>query len=119
MGGEDKKEYDRLRYLAKKDHILMMSKKYYRENSERMRSVKKKYTESKRHNPSVYCLPNENYIGTTENIKSRLKNHKYKGKDTSDWYIVSEFKDRKEALELEKEYHNKGYAGRHSQNTYQ
>lgn len=119
MTKEEKREYDRLRYLLKKDEIKAQQKEYYENNRIKKLDSCKKYVESNRHNPSVYLLPNEYYVGTTENIKSRLKTHRYKGKNVDGWVILAEFSNRKDALDLEKQYHDNGYNGRHSQNTYQ
>ncbi len=39
---------------------------------------------------AVYYLPNENYVGKTKNIASRMKQHRKSGKDTDGYIILYE-----------------------------
>ena len=99
------------------------SKQYHSENREQILERKVSYDKDKRvidkHNPLVYLIVNENYVGTTENLFSRL--HKHKGnykRDVSEVIILAEYSDRADALELEEALHNEGYKGKHRFNTY-
>lgn len=79
---------------------------------------KNKY-KSNTHSPLVYLLPNENWVGTTENLSNRLSCHMYADKrDVSDARVLASFDSRQEALELEEFLHSLGYCGRHKNNRY-
>ena len=60
---------------------------------------------------SVYLIPNENYVGQTNNIYKRMCWHKHYGRDISDYKVLHTFDTREEALAKEKEYHAMGYNG--------
>jgi len=115
---EKAKEY----YQDNKEKI----KEYYQDNKEKIieyqKEYQKEYSRQKqiadKHPPLVYLLVKENYVGTTENLKKRLSDHKVKGKDISDVKILGRFFERQDALELERSYHEKGYKGKHKLNTY-
>ena len=66
----------------------------------------------------VYLLENENYVGTTNSIHHRFKNHQSNNKDVTKYRILYKSKNRNECLELEELLHDLGYEGRHSQNSY-
>ena len=53
----------------------------------------------------VYCLPSENYVGITNNLKRRMNQHSY-NKDISNYYILAECSNRKEAIQIENIFHN-------------
>lgn len=109
-------------HLKNKEKRNEHSRAYHKENREVILNRKKRTdVESKirdKHNPTVYLIVNENYVGTTEDLKRRLWDHKFKGRDVSNVEVLGEFLDRKEALELERSYHDKGYEGKHKFNTY-
>ena len=60
---------------------------------------------------TVYLLPKENYVGQTNNLAYRLIGHRGVGRDTTDAEVIGKYKTRREALDVEKEYHDKGYKG--------
>ena len=60
---------------------------------------------------TVYLLVDENYVGQTKNLYSRLISHKNKGRDTSNVQILGKYKTREAAKEVEAKYHSKGYLG--------
>lgn len=60
---------------------------------------------------TVYLLPAEWYVGYTGDTKTRMKLHTHNGKDISNWTILAEFIDKRDALDVEAHYHSKGYKG--------
>jgi len=71
------------------------------------------------HKPCVYILPNEMWVGTTENLKNRLNAHKYADKrDVLNARVLREFDTRSDALEFEEFMHELGYKGKHKNNRY-
>jgi hypothetical protein len=63
---------------------------------------------------SVYLLPISNYVGITKNVYQRMCYHRGAQKrDTTGYIILAQFKDKQDALYLERDYHIKGYAGAH------
>lgn len=84
-------------------------KEWNKKNKERVKEYKKERREDGHF--SVYLLPNENYVGQTKSIKSRMYRHKYHGRDTTDYKVLHTFDTREEALQKEAEYHAQGYNG--------
>ena len=72
----------------------------------------------------VYHLPNYTdntslgYVGCTLNMYGRINHHRYVGRDTSNFYVIKTFESYEEALRCETSYHDRGYDGKHKQNTY-
>ena len=67
----------------------------------------------------VYLLEDYNYVGVTNDIYTRFANHKSKfGRDCTNYKILFKSKNRDKALEIETEYHNMGYEGKHHKNLY-
>jgi predicted GIY-YIG superfamily endonuclease len=118
------KEYDRMYYLANKERIA----KYYKEynasergnlTKEDKRNYASDYRAKSKHEPLVYLIVKENYVGTTENLHLRLSVHDKKyNRDISEVIILGSFNERSTALELECSFHEMGYKGRHKLNTY-
>ena len=75
------------------------------------RSMAKERYKNLKHDPVVYLIVKENYVGTTENLYYRVSEHKSDGKDVSEVSIIKEFKCRLEALEFERSKHKEGYLG--------
>tara|TARA_R110000803_G_C11747549_1_gene291990 strand:- start:46 stop:429 length:384 start_codon:yes stop_codon:yes gene_type:complete len=99
------------------------SREYHKKNREEILEKKRAYDKQKnidnKHKPTVYLLVNENYVGTTENLKNRLSSHKKDyGRDISKVEILGEFDTRQDALSLERKLHSEGYKGKHRFNTY-
>ena len=84
-------------------------RRWRNENKERDDGYRKKYRNDGHF--SVYLLPNENYVGQTKSVKTRMYKHKYLGRDISDYKILHTFDTREEALQKEAEYHAQGYNG--------
>ena len=89
------------------------SRNYYKANKKQLYSKLVKYTKNKQEGVySVYLLPVSNYVGMTKNVFQRMCFHRNAQKrDTSNYIIIAQFKDKEDALNLEREYHNKGFAG--------
>lgn len=110
-------------HLKNKEKRNALSREYHDKNRndilERKRAYDKQKNIDNKHKPTVYLLVNENYVGTTENIKNRLSCHKKdSGRDISKVKILGEFETRQEALDLERQLHSEGYNGRHRFNSY-
>ena len=109
-------------YARNKEKHNAKSREYHYENRDTILEQQKKYNKQRsiadKHSPLVYLLVKENYVGTTENLKKRLSDHKVKDRDISDVKILGRFFERQDALELEKSYHEKGYKGKHKFNLY-
>ena len=67
---------------------------------------------------TIYYLPNEHYVGVTNNLKRRLREHRAGNtsknvvrKDTSECKVLGVFYNRADALEIERKYHEHGYKG--------
>jgi hypothetical protein len=59
----------------------------------------------------VYLLPKENYVGISNNLTSRLRNHHSLGKIVENCRILASFAIKEDAKELENFLHDLGYAG--------
>ena len=60
---------------------------------------------------SLYYMPEEHYIGVTNQLTIRMVNHRCKNKITEGYEVISTFSNKKEALKVEKLYHSIGYIG--------
>ena len=133
---KSRKEYHKEYYLKNKEKLIANSKKWQKENKEKYIEYLKNYQLENKDKIntyykewynnggkeyqenyyldgyySVYLLPKENYVGQTKKIKARMADHRYNGRDTSDYKILHTFATRKEAIAKEKEYHAMGYNG--------
>lgn len=52
------------------------------------------------------------YAGYTRNIYNRMRAHKHNGKDVEGWFILGVCRSKREALDMEREFHNLGYKGK-------
>lgn len=113
MNKEETKEYMRKYYLANKEKYAANNKAWNLKNKEKRAAEKKVYFENKKDGfYTVYLLVNENYVGQTSSLYTRLPEHKSKhGRDVSNVQIIGKYKTRKKAMEVEAEYHSKGYLG--------
>ena len=66
---------------------------------------------------SVYFLPNEKYVGYTNNLKSRIRDHKKNGKDVADYKIIGKYDTAIKAHLVETLFHFIGLEGFHQGNT--
>lgn len=130
MTKEEKKEYNKkyqeknkerisakkkVDYQNNKEKYAAYNKVYNEANKEKIAVLNKAYYESKKDGLyTVYHLVNENYVGQTSNLYTRLIVHKSKnGRDVSNVQIIGKYKTRIEAKTVEAEYHSKGYLGYH------
>ena len=101
---------------AKINDGLTKYQRYYKKNKEKRNAYSKQYHVD---NKESILKRKVDYVGTTENLFFRLHKHKADyNRDTSEVIILSEFKDRDDALDLERALHNEGYEGKHKFNTY-
>ena len=96
---EDRSAWQKNWYLANKKEIAARDKARYEAKKDGL------YT--------IYLLPEENYVGMTSHLHSRLINHKKSGRDISDVEILGKYKTKKMARYVEAMYHDEGYNGRH------
>ena len=59
----------------------------------------------------LYYLPEEHYIGITNNIPRRMKAHKESGNIKEGWEVIAIFERRVDASLLEVMFHQRGYNG--------
>tara|TARA_R110000782_G_C14587258_1_gene389335 strand:+ start:100 stop:498 length:399 start_codon:yes stop_codon:yes gene_type:complete len=127
MNKEEKREYDKKRYLANKEKYAANNKAWENKNKEKRAAEKKVYYQENKKKIdvknktwyddkkdglyTVYYLVNENYVGQTHNLYQRLICHKSKGRDVYNIEVIGKYKTRKEAKTVEAEYHSKGYLG--------
>jgi len=97
MTKEDKREYDKKRYLNNKSSIKSRVKKYGE-------SLKEDFY-------TLYYLKEEHYIGITNQPILRLSAHKSKGRHVLDYEVITTIANKKEALIIEKQLHSIGYNG--------
>ena len=60
---------------------------------------------------AVYYLPEEHYVGITNNPTYRMKKHRKNGKSTFQMEIIGIFNNPFDAIILEAEFHRRGYNG--------
>ena len=113
---EKKKAYNKAYKEANKEKL----KAYYENNKEKIDNYYKAYRESKKLNVHiVYCLPYYDqkgfmaYAGVTNQPHHRMVNHKREGRNTEDWFVLQICSTKEEALIIERQYHGKGYGGKH------
>lgn len=113
---EANKEKRKAYLESNKEKIAAQMKAYHKANRERVSAVYKAWKESKKDGLfTVYLLVNEDYIGQTNDLYSRLIHHKnHKKRDTSNVQIIGKYKTREEAKKVEAGYHARGYLGYHN-----
>ena len=99
-------------YKNKEDKAAY-NKKYQETNKEKIAAENKvKYESHKDGLYTVYYLVNENYVGQTSSLYTRLNYHKNSNnRDISNVQILGKYKTREEAKAVESEYHARGYLG--------
>ena len=112
---ESMKENGRRRRAEKPEVIKETLRLYHIENKEHLNKYSSDRCEAhKIPFTIIYCLPNENppYVGKTMNPTYRMLQHKSMERDPSDWFILDICNTDKEAVAVERSYHNKGYSGK-------
>ena len=107
------KEKRKARYLANKDAEQLKMKEYQIANKERIVAKRKEYYNSLTDNfYTLYYLPEEHYVGVSNQPKLRMYHHKAKGRYIKDVEIVSTFETKRDALDAERYLHDiLGYNG--------
>tara|TARA_R110000796_G_scaffold1210_1_gene4772 strand:+ start:51 stop:410 length:360 start_codon:yes stop_codon:yes gene_type:complete len=111
MTKEQKKIYMKAYRLANKEKIAKQSKGYRESNKDRIKLKQKESRDSYKGDYLVYYLPKHNYIGVTNQLYHRLRHHKSVNRDVSNCVTIKTFKDKKNALSVERFYHSIGYEG--------
>ena len=86
------------------------NKKNYDPVKEKARKLKQ-YLDSRTKGFAVYYLPEEHYVGMTNNIKRRLRHHEYKGKIIEGFEVICYFDRQVDAHLYETWLHTMGYHG--------
>jgi len=112
----DKQVKRRFYYLKYKEKDALRVKMYYEANKDKIAAQRKGYYDSKKDDfYTLYYLPEEHYIGVTNQPKLRMYNHKKKGKHVLDYEVITTFKTKREALDIESLLHKLNYNGKHPQ----
>lgn len=112
-------EYFREYYKKNKEKVLHKNNKWKNKNKDISAQISKEWRQAQKNGyHNVYLLPKDNYVGCTENLKERMYYHKSIGRDTN-YKILFQSLDRDEALQMEAQYHEQGYEGKHANNMYQ
>ena len=143
MTEEERREYDRKRYKVNREKLIAQNKVwreankekvaaqkkawceankekvsayrrgYYLNNKEKARAQYKAYVEANKHEPVVYYLPQHHYVGVTDCLFTRLKNHRSNSNRITEGYeIIYTAKDMTEARAVERYMHYEmGYNG--------
>jgi len=109
------KEY----YAKNKEKILAKNKEYKDANKDKVNALSKKTFEAGKDGYHiVYLLQSCNYVGVTNNLPHRLRQHKTKGRDVANYIVLHKTKYREDAHSIESALHNIGFEGKHSYNSY-
>lgn len=127
MTKEERAEYDRKYQLANKERIAKKRKEYRERNKQSIAATCKSYYDSNKEQISkskkeqveglkdglftVYYLPEEHYVGMTNFLTRRLRQHKHVGRHVQDAEAVCSFETKSEALAFEAKLHSFGYNG--------
>jgi len=117
---KDKKSaYDEVYRKENKGKISEYQSNYYGRNEDALKEYSRNYHNSKKMGYYIiYCLPNfdntnDAYCGITQNYTKRMHQHKFNGKNTEGWFVLDVVRTEKEALSIERNYHDNGYKGKH------
>jgi len=107
----EKKEANRIACKKYNDANKEKTAAYYQANKARF----KDYGESLKDGLfTVYLLPKENYVGMTNCLSKRLSTHKTRqNRDITGVWILGKYETKREALDIEAEYHASGFKGKH------
>jgi predicted GIY-YIG superfamily endonuclease len=115
----DNTQYKKEWYLKNRERLLAKNKEYRDTHiQEQQIRNKKRYESGKDGYHTVYLLQNSDYVGVTNNINHRLRNHKNNGRDITNVVCLYKTKCREVAHNIEKLFHDAGYQGKHSFNSY-
>jgi len=116
--GKNRVGYHKEYYLKNKESIDRRNKEWGKKNGKSLN--KKRYEASKDGYHRVYLLEDYNYVGCTEmSLQRRFYGHKSDfGRDCTNHKVLFKSLDRDEALTIEAQYHDMGYEGKHTNNSY-
>jgi len=91
-------------------------KEYYQANKDKASDYNKEWRNNKKSDKyTLYLLPNENYVGVTNQLELRIRNHKKDyNRNTDGYQVINTFNTKREALFAERLLHADGYSGRNS-----
>ena len=101
---------------AQRKRINAQKKEYYKANREWIAEKDKIKTASLTNSfYTMYYLPEEHYIGITNQPEIRMIGQRKEGRNTEGWEVVYTFKTKREALDMERKFHDVlGYFGGNS-----
>ena len=109
---EDQQAWAKRYREANKEELDVYYKNWSEDKKEELSAKNKAWKDSHKDGLyTVYLLAKEDYVGHTENLYSRLNNHKSKGKDVSDVKILGKYHTKDEAKRVEASYHDNGFKG--------
>ena len=88
-----------------------MGKAYCCKNCRRKKDKEKRDARIASEGTAVYYLPEEHYIGLTNDIMQRMRDHKRYGRITEGYEILCYFERRVDAHLLETMFHVRDYNG--------
>ena len=114
------KENYHIEYYAKNKERILAKNKEYRDAHKNELNIKSKsfFESGKDGYHSVYLLENCNYVGVTNNLPHRVRQHKTTGRDCENVIVLYKTKDREFAHKIESLLHDMGYEGKHAMNSY-
>ena len=115
MTKQEQREYRRAYYQANKELEQANNKAWRENNKEKVSAIGRDWTDAKKHEPVVYYLPEHHYVGVTDCLYTRLKNHRNNSNRVTEGYeIIYTAKDVTEARAVERYMHYEmGYNGKH------
>jgi len=120
MDKRNRSEYQR-KYRESNKAKAKAYQKIYRENNKEKAAAyqanyAKEYRESQKDGLfTVYCLPEENYVGMTTWLRQRITMHRTENnRNVKGVYVLGKYATKRESLDIEASYHAKGYLGRNS-----
>jgi hypothetical protein len=115
----NKPNYHKEYYLKNKAKVLAKNKEYRdsHKDDEKIRN-KERFESTKDGYHIVYLLEDCKYVGVTNNLQHRLRQHKTNGRDITNHLILYKTTNRDEAHEVESLLHEIGFEGKHAYNSY-